>query len=92
MAWWKTWASEKTELQRVGIVYSSFPCGSSDVERVASAVKFVHSDARNRLSHAKVQMLVSVMWNLRLLDDIPEDSWDSGSEESGSDNDDNEDA
>eukprot|EP01083_Nonionella_stella_P272249 923062_1 len=63
--WWKSTGSHMPELQRVATVVLSLPASSADVERVASAVGFIHDDRRNSLAPARVEKLTAVMWNLR---------------------------
>eukprot|EP01083_Nonionella_stella_P080539 221381_1 len=67
--WWKSTGSHMPELQRVAMVVLSLPASSADVERVASAVGFIHDDRRNSLAPARVEKLTAVMWNLRHMND-----------------------
>src|SRR5262249_45275767 len=48
----------------------SMPSSSTSSERNWSAFNFIHSKSRNRLKSERVQKLVSVYWNTRLLRDI----------------------
>ena len=71
VAWWNAnFKEDYPELTKLASRVLSMPASSASSERNWSAFKFIHSPSRNRLTNPRVQKLVSVYWNLRLLEDV----------------------
>ncbi|KAL6596062.1 hypothetical protein ACP70R_047426 [Stipagrostis hirtigluma subsp. patula] len=66
--WWDSYGDDCPELQRFAIRVLSLTCSSSGCERNWSAFEQVHSKRRNRLHQAKMNDLVFVMYNLKLME------------------------
>ncbi|KAL2923287.1 Zinc finger BED domain-containing protein 4 [Bienertia sinuspersici] len=65
--WWNTYGAETPELAEIAVKVLSQPISSSSAERVWSTYSFVHSIKRNRLNSLRVDKLVFIHSNIRLL-------------------------
>ncbi|XP_057755663.1 uncharacterized protein LOC130974835 [Arachis stenosperma] len=63
--WWDFYGDSCPELKKFAIRVLSLTCSSSGCERNWSAFEMVHTKRRNRL-HKKMNVLVYVMYNLKL--------------------------
>ncbi|GJT08823.1 SCAN domain-containing protein [Tanacetum coccineum] len=65
--WWDSFGDDTPELKQFAIRVLSLTCSSSGCERNWSAFEMVHSKRRNRLQQQKMNDLVYVMYNLKLI-------------------------
>jgi hypothetical protein len=68
--WWNGWnpyGGQCKELQKIAIRIVSQCCSSSGFERDWSTFALVHTKLRNRLGYEKLDRLVYVHYNLKLL-------------------------
>lgn len=63
--WWRNWRHAAPELSRVAVLVLGLPATAAACERNWSSFKFLHSEARNRLTPERADMLVAIYWNLR---------------------------
>jgi len=74
ITWWKAnFQYSCPELTKLAIRVLSMPASAACSERNWSAFNFIHSASRNRLLNHKVQKLVNIYWNSRLLIDVQDD-------------------
>ena len=66
-AWWDTYGASVPELRSFALLRLSQPSSASICERINSEFAFVKDPRRNRLKHGKVNKLVALFHNLRLL-------------------------
>ncbi|CAN0859404.1 hypothetical protein LINGRAHAP2_LOCUS7654 [Linum grandiflorum] len=65
--WWSSFGDDVLELQRFAIRILSLTCSASGCERNWSVFERVHSKKRNRLLQKKMNDIVYVMYNSKLL-------------------------
>ncbi|CAN0859686.1 hypothetical protein LINGRAHAP2_LOCUS7732 [Linum grandiflorum] len=65
--WWSSFGDYVPELQRFSIQILSLTCSASRCERNWSAFDRVHTKKRNRLLQKKMNDIVYVMYNSKLL-------------------------
>ncbi|CAN0921177.1 hypothetical protein LINGRAHAP2_LOCUS32457 [Linum grandiflorum] len=65
--WWSSFGDDVSELQRFVIRILSLTCSASGCERNWSVFERVHSKKRNRLLQKKMNDIVYVMYNSKLL-------------------------
>ncbi|GJX82056.1 zf-BED domain-containing protein [Tanacetum coccineum] len=65
--WWDSFGDDTPELKQFAIRVLSLTCSSSGCERNWSAFEMVHSKRRNRLQQQKMNDLVYLMYNLKLI-------------------------
>ncbi|GKE17047.1 SCAN domain-containing protein [Tanacetum coccineum] len=65
--WWDSFGDDIPELKQFAIRVLSLTCSSSGCERNWSDFEMVHSKRRNRLQQQKMNDLVFVMYNLKLI-------------------------
>ncbi|CAN0916105.1 hypothetical protein LINGRAHAP2_LOCUS29533 [Linum grandiflorum] len=65
--WWSSFGDDVPEFQRFFIRILIFPCSASGCERNWSVFERVHSKKRNRLLQKKMNDIVYVMYNSKLL-------------------------
>jgi hypothetical protein len=65
--WWTSYGGQCKELQKIAIKIVSQCCSSSGCERNWSTFALVHTKLRNRLGYEKLDRLVYVHYNLKLL-------------------------
>ncbi|CAN0906381.1 hypothetical protein LINGRAHAP2_LOCUS24214 [Linum grandiflorum] len=65
--WWSSFGDDVPELQRFAIRILSLTCSASGCERNWSVFERVHSKKRNRLLQKKMNDIVYVMYNSKLL-------------------------
>ena len=65
--WWKMYCSSTTYLHKLAVRVLSQVVNSSSVERCWSTYSFIHNVMRNGLNTERVESLVYVHYNLRLL-------------------------
>ncbi|XP_042410002.1 uncharacterized protein LOC121999379 [Zingiber officinale] len=66
-AWWDSYGDGCPELQKFAIRVLSLTCSSSGCERNWSAFEMVHTKKRNRLQQKKMNDLVFVMSNMKMI-------------------------
>ena len=67
LVWWQYHGSLFPTLQTLALKLLGQPCSSSCAERNWSTYKFIHSLKRNKMAPARIEDLVYVYSNLRLL-------------------------
>ncbi|CAN1121273.1 hypothetical protein LINPERPRIM_LOCUS2097 [Linum perenne] len=65
--WWSSFGDDVPELQKFAIRILSLTCSASGCERNWSVFERVHSKKRNRLLQKKMNDIVYVMYNSKLL-------------------------
>ncbi|CAN0925680.1 hypothetical protein LINGRAHAP2_LOCUS34897, partial [Linum grandiflorum] len=65
--WWSSFGDDVPELKRFAIQILSLTCSASGCERNWSVFERVHSKKRNRLLQKKMNDIVYVMYNSKLL-------------------------
>eukprot|EP00253_Pinus_taeda_P029752 PITA_29752 len=65
--WWIGCGTEAPQLQELDIRVLSQPYNASSCERNWSVFKHIHSKKRNRLEHERLEKLVFIYYNLRML-------------------------
>ena len=65
--WWIDCGSEAPQLQEFAIKVLSQPCNASGCECNWSVFEHIHSKKRNRLEHERLEKLVFIYYNLRML-------------------------
>ncbi|CAN1222407.1 hypothetical protein LINGRAPRIM_LOCUS566 [Linum grandiflorum] len=65
--WWSSFGDDVPELQRFAIRILSLTCSASGCERNSSVFERIHSKKRNRLLQKKMNDIVYVMYNSKLL-------------------------
>ena len=65
--WWIDCGTEAPQLQEFAIRVLSQTCSSSSCERNWSVFEHIHSKKRNRLEHERLEKLVFIYYNLRML-------------------------
>ena len=74
ITWWTAnFKNSCPELTKLAIRILSMPASAASSERNWSAFNFIHSASRNRLLNRKVQKLINIYWNSRLLTDVQDD-------------------
>ncbi|KAG4907026.1 hypothetical protein JHK84_055550 [Glycine max] len=64
--WWRMFASQTPNLQKLAIKILSFTCSALGCERNWSVFEQIHSKKRNRLEHKRLHDLVFVKYNQQL--------------------------
>ncbi|KAK9698531.1 hypothetical protein RND81_08G111000 [Saponaria officinalis] len=67
ISWWSTYGSETPELAEIAVRVLAQPISSSSAERVCSTYSYIHNTKRNRLNGARVDKLVFIHSNIRLI-------------------------
>ena len=65
--WWLDCGTEAPQLQEFAIRILSQPCSASGCERNWSVFEHIHTKKRNRLEHERLEKLVYIYYNLRML-------------------------
>jgi hypothetical protein len=79
-SWWYTKGQEWPDLQDLALRLFSLPCTSCESERAFSALGFVHSKLRNRLSVKKADKTQYIRANTAILEDEKAESLDDDSD------------
>ena len=67
VTWWKCHGTIAPNLQQLAITLLSIPTSSAVSERCWSVMGNIHSDSRNRLTDDKVEKLVYIYFNERMI-------------------------
>eukprot|EP00253_Pinus_taeda_P026074 PITA_26074 len=65
--WWIDCGAEAPQLQEFAIRVLSQPCSASSCERNWSVFQHIHRKKRNKLEHERLEKLVFIYYNLRML-------------------------
>ncbi|CAG8857194.1 8819_t:CDS:1, partial [Gigaspora margarita] len=65
--WWNLVKARYLVLSSIALKLLSIPATSASSERNWSSFNFVHSKLRNRLHNPRVEKIVYIYWNLRIL-------------------------
>eukprot|EP00253_Pinus_taeda_P033731 PITA_33731 len=65
--WWINCGTEAPQLQEFAIRVLSQPCNASSCECNRSVFEHIHSKKRNMLEHERLEKLVFIYYNLRIL-------------------------
>ncbi|CAG8793384.1 36465_t:CDS:2, partial [Gigaspora margarita] len=65
--WWNLVKARYPVLSSIALKLLSIPASSASSERNWSSFNFVHSKLRNRLHNPRVEKIVYIYWNLRIL-------------------------
>jgi hAT family C-terminal dimerisation region len=70
--WWKSMSTDIPHLVQLAVFTLSISPTSGTAERNWSAFSYIHCKKRNRLETHRVDKLVFLYWNLRMLRGIPD--------------------
>ena len=70
ITWWKCHGNEAKHLQNMAIRVLSIPTSSAASERCWSAMGNIHSESRNRLTDDRVEKLLFLYFNERMLNKL----------------------